>query len=85
MDLYLPFSDPNFLKQGPQNHSSLARNTLKSLKTRERKKLKSEIGHLKHKKWLPYQILGDKTLEDVQIDQQTTEILSTELNVPLSD
>ena len=25
------------------------------------------------KKWLPYQILSDKTVKNVQIDQQTTE------------
>ena len=27
-----------------------------------------------HHKWLPYEILGNKTVKNVQIDPQTTEI-----------
>ena len=28
-------------------------------------------------KWLPYQIIGDKTVKNVQMDQHTTKIWST--------
>ncbi len=35
-------------------------------------------------KWLPYQNLGGKTLTNVEIDTQTTEIWFTELFVTLS-
>ncbi len=38
----------------------------------------AELNSLYHK-WLPYRILGSKTVKNVQIDQQTTEIW---LNVP---
>ena len=34
--------------------------------------------------WLPYQILGGRTVINVQIDPQTTKIWSTDLFVPLS-
>ena len=34
--------------------------------------------------WLPYQILGGKTVNRVEMDPQTTEIWSTDLNVPLT-
>ncbi len=34
---------------------------------------------LNHQNWLPYQILGDKTVKNVKIDPQTTDIWSTEL------
>ena len=36
-----------------------------------------------HPKWLPYQILGGKTVINVQIDPQTTEIWPKELFVTL--
>ncbi len=35
-------------------------------------------------KWLPYQIIFGKTVKNVQIDPQTTEIWVTNLNVTLS-
>ncbi len=35
-------------------------------------------------KWLPYQILGGKTVKNVDIDPQTTEIWPKELFVTLS-
>ncbi len=35
-------------------------------------------------KWLPYQILGGKTVKNVQIDHKTTEIWPKELFVTLS-
>ena len=37
-----------------------------------------------HKKWLPLQIRGAKTVKNVQIDPQTTEIWPKQLNVTLS-
>ena len=37
----------------------------------------------RHKKWLPYQFLGGKTVKNVQIDPETTEIWSKKLNVML--
>ena len=42
----------------------------------------TNIGHFhscNHQKWLPYQILGCKTVMNVQIDSQKTKILSNKL------
>ncbi len=36
-----------------------------------------------HHKWLPYQILVSKTVKNVQIDKQTSEVYPTELFVTL--
>ena len=55
---------------------------LKSLRNREKKKQKSGVRHFRHQKRLPYQIQGDKTVKNVQIDP-LTEIWSTKLNVTL--
>ena len=35
-----------------------------------------------HQKWLPYKILGGKTVKNVQFDPQTTEIWPKELSDP---
>ena len=37
-----------------------------------------------HHKWRPYQTLGGKTVRNIHIDSQTTEMWPTELKVPLS-
>ena len=37
----------------------------------------------KHQKWLSYQIIGGKTVMNVQIDPQTSEIWSTKLKMTL--
>ncbi len=39
----------------------------------------TDTGHFhscNHQKWLPYQILGGKTVKSVQIDPQTTDLFS---------
>ncbi len=38
--------------------------------------------HKNHKKWLTYQILGDKTVNNVKITPQITEIRPKQLRVP---
>ncbi len=46
----------------------------------------TDTGHFhssNHQKRLPYQILGGKTVGDVQIDPQATEIWSEKLNMTL--
>ena len=45
-----------------------------------------DTGHIQssnHQEWLPYQIAGGKTKNNVQIDSQKTEIWSIKLNVTL--
>ena len=60
------------VKQGPQNHRSSAKINLNSKNTH----LKREVWHLRHQKWLSYHILGSKSVKNVQINPQTTEIWS---------
>ncbi len=68
-------------KKGPHGPQKLS-----SLKTLL---IKKNIPHgyfhsCNHKKWLPYQILGGKTVKNVQIDLQTMKIWIKHLNTTLS-
>ena len=68
-------------KQGPQNHRSSAKNSLRSLKIFKKGHFHfyvqpSELSSLLNS-------LGGKTVINIQVDPQTTEILSTKLNVML--
>ena len=63
-------------KQGPQEPQKLS--SLKSLKNPP---LKTREYAMKHQKWLPYKILGGKTVKNVQIDSQKMEIWPKQLNV----
>ncbi len=64
----------NINKQGPQGQQKHS-----SIKTWE-----CTMKSLEIKKWFPYQILGSKTVKNVQIDPQTAEIWPKQLNVKLS-
>ncbi len=66
----------NIVKHGPKKLGSL-----KSIKF----KIPADTGPFllcDHKKWLIRQILGGKTVQNVQIDLQTMEICSKKINVP---
>ena len=44
----------------------------------------TDTGHFhsyNYQKWIPYKFLGGKTVKNVQIDTQTTEISSKNINV----
>ena len=67
-------------KQGPQGLQKFS--SLKSLKIQKPTLISSTFTPATIRKWLPYPILGSKTVRNVQINPQTTEIWPIQLNVP---
>ncbi len=72
------------IKNNDNIHRISPENSLNSLKIQNLQSIPTGHFHSSnHQNWLPYQILGSKAVKYVQIDLQTTEILSTKLNLTL--